>query len=398
MSVPDLFFSVGEPSGDLHAARVMQHLPASTRSSCRGFGGPQMAAQGCTIDYPLTQLAVVGFAEVLPKLREFVRVADMASDIFERWPPAGVVLVDFPGFNWHIAKRARQAGIPVLYYLPPQLWAWGGWRIKKMRKYVDHVLCALPIEYEWYAEHGMSCQYIGHPFFDSVAHQQLDAAFLRAWSAADDLLVAVLPGSRSREIRTIWPLQLEVIRELAARHRRVTFLVACLNQQHLDHCKSLLKPSDPSERIKFYANRTSEIIEVADCGLMKSGSVSLEMMARGTPSVVMYHVSRSTYEFARRVVHVGWMTLPNLIAGTTVMPEFLAVGKQCGPTIERTIAAMDRLLGDREERTLRKLELARLTRRFGQPGASARAAQAICQQFGIAHATALSTAPGLQTA
>ncbi len=346
-----------------------------------------MAAQGCTIDYPLTELAVVGVAEVLPKLREFVHVAESASEIFRRSRPTGVVLVDFPGFNWHIAKRAQQAGIPTIYYLPPQLWAWGGWRIKKMRRYVDHVLCALPIEYEWYTQQGMSSQYIGHPFFDTVAHQQLDAEFLRTWSAADDLRIAVLPGSRSREIKTIWPLQLEVIRELSARHPHATFLIACLNQDHLDRCKSLLKPSDPVDRLRFYANRTSEIIEVADCGLMKSGSVSLEMMARGTPAVVMYHVSRSTFEVARRVVHIGWMTLPNLIAGATVMPEFLAVGKRCGPTIERTIAAMDRLMSDRDERALQKLELARLTRRFGQPGASRRAAQAIVERFGLSAQT-----------
>ena len=144
---PSLFFSVGEPSGDLHAANLLTSLQhENTQLEARGFGGTRMQAANCTLDYQLTDLAVMGFVEVLPKLREFFRVADQASDIFTSHKPDGVVLVDFPGFNWHIAKRAQQHDIPVFYYLPPQLWAWGSWRIEKMQRYVDYVLCNLPFE------------------------------------------------------------------------------------------------------------------------------------------------------------------------------------------------------------------------------------------------------------
>ena len=115
-----------------------------------------MLEAGCQLDFELTSMAVVGFAEVLPKLREFYRIADIASSIFDAQRPDAVVLVDFPGFNWHIARRAKKRGIPVIYYLPPQLWAWGAWRIRKMQRHVDHVLCNLPFEPEWYASRGMS--------------------------------------------------------------------------------------------------------------------------------------------------------------------------------------------------------------------------------------------------
>jgi lipid-A-disaccharide synthase len=173
--MPKIFFSVGEPSGDLHAANLIRSLQTSSerigavQPRFRGFGGPRMRDAGCSLDFELTNLAVVGFAEVLPKLREFFRVADIASDVFERDRPDAVVLVDFPGFNWHIAKRAKKFGIPVFYYLPPQLWAWGSWRLRKMRATVDHVLCNLPFEPEWYAKRKMQVEYVGHPFFDEIA-------------------------------------------------------------------------------------------------------------------------------------------------------------------------------------------------------------------------------------
>jgi lipid-A-disaccharide synthase len=126
-----IFFSVGEPSGDQHAARLASQLMRINPDlQLRGFGGLQMKAAGCQIDFDLTQLAVVGLLEVLPKLRQFFALADQAESLFREGAVDAVVLVDFPGFNWHIAKRAKKYGIPVYYYCPPQLWAWGGWRVR----------------------------------------------------------------------------------------------------------------------------------------------------------------------------------------------------------------------------------------------------------------------------
>lgn len=380
-----LFFSVGEPSGDLHAARLLRQLgeQASTDVVPRGFGGIQMEAAGCRLDYQLTDLAVVGFVEVLPKMREFFRVADIASEVFVEDRPDAVILVDFPGFNWHIAKRAKALDIPVFYYLPPQLWAWASWRISKMRRYVDHVLCNLPFEYEWYASRGMSAELVGHPFFDEVRERQLDRDWLSTWGSHDGQQVAVLPGSRGREVRSIWPMQIEVIRELAVRHRGTRFLVACLTDEHRRWCEQTLSSQDKQLDLHFFVNRTSEIIEAADCSLMKSGSVSLEMMARGTPAVVVYHVTRTLYEIASRLTHIKSFSLPNLIAGKTVMPEFLGIGNQTGDAIEQSIAAMDRLLGDRDERQRQKRELSALSAQCGSAGATAKAAEVILRNLNV---------------
>lgn len=335
-----------------------------------------MRDAGCGLDFELTNLAVVGFAEVLPKLREFFRVADIASDVFERDRPDAVVLVDFPGFNWHIAKRAKKFGIPVFYYLPPQLWAWGAWRLRKMRRTVDHVLCNLPFEREWYEKRNMAVEYVGHPFFDEIAERRLDQRFMAQWKPWDGMQVVVLPGSRSHEVKSIWPMQLAAIRELSKKHPKTRFLVACFRDRHCLACQKVLTQADKNLNLEFFFDRTSELIEIADCSLMKSGSVSLEMMARHKPSVVVYHVSRSFYAIGRCLVSLNSMSLPNMIAGKTVMPEYLAVGSTATAT-GQAIEAMDRLLSSAEARDSQRSELKELSEKYAKPGASRRAAKSI---------------------
>jgi lipid-A-disaccharide synthase len=389
--MPKIFFSVGEPSGDLHAANLIRSLQTSSerigavQPRFRGFGGPRMRDAGCSLDFELTNLAVVGFAEVLPKLREFFRVADIASDVFERDRPDAVVLVDFPGFNWHIAKRAKKFGIPVFYYLPPQLWAWGSWRLRKMRATVDHVLCNLPFEPEWYAKRKMQVEYVGHPFFDEIAERRLDHKFMDQWRSWDGLQVVVLPGSRSREVNSIWPMQLEAIRELSKRHPKTRFLVACYQDRHCLACQRLLTPEDRALNLEFFFGRTSELIELADCSLMKSGSVSLEMMARHTPAVVVYHVSRSFYAIGRCLVSLKSMSLPNMMAGKTVMPEYLAVGSTAKAT-GQAIEALDELLSSTRARDSQRAELRALSEAYAIPGASDRAARSILKQLALGRA------------
>lgn len=379
---PYIYFSVGEPSGDLHAAKLIKYLRSQVQNlTVAGLGGYQMSAAGCRIDYPLTDLAVVGFVEVIPRLREFFRVAHLAADSMDERRPDAVVLVDFPGFNWHIAKRAKQRGIPVYYYLPPQLWAWGSWRIHKMRRYVDHVLCNLPFEQEWFQRHGAAATQVGHPFFDEVAERVLDQQMIQQWSQQNGTLVAVLPGSRTREVQNIWPMQLAAIRQLATAHPQAHFFVACLKDAHCLWCRQQLSSADRRLNIHFFVNRTSEVISLADCGLVKSGSVSLELMARQVPTVIVYHVGRIMYQIARRLTDIDTISLPNMLAGQKVMQEFLAIGST-SRAVDPIVAAMNRLMSDPLELARQKAELKELSLLHAQPGASKRAAQVICDQLG----------------
>src|ERR1051325_6441696 len=162
-----IFFSVGEPSGDIHGAnliRCLQELRPDVE--CVGFGGDNMAKAGAQLLFPLTQLAVMGFTQVLSILPQAISLISKADRYFRHHRPDAVVLIDFPGFNWWIARRAHYHKIPVYYFVPPQLWAWASWRVKKMQRWVDHVLCTLPFEVDWYRQRGIEADYVGHPFFD----------------------------------------------------------------------------------------------------------------------------------------------------------------------------------------------------------------------------------------
>ena len=322
-----IFFSVGEPSGDQHAAHLIRELSRRQPGlRVSGFGGSAMEQAGCHLLFPLTSMAVMGIFAVLPLIWKFYKLVKQAEDYLERHKPDVVVLVDFPGFNWWIARKAKAAGIPVIYYLPPQLWAWGSWRIGRVRKYVDLVLSGLTFETEWYAERGIPVMYVGHPFFDEVAEHQLDEAFCREWTASDTRTVAILPGSRKQERLRCWPVMLSAIQRLHERFPDVNFLVANYKETQRRFCVDEYEKLQQTLPVSFFVGKTPEIIEISDCAVNVSGSVSLEMLARGTPYVTIYRSSWATYLIGQMVIVCKYFSLPNLIAGRMLMPEHFNVG------------------------------------------------------------------------
>ncbi|MEN0111848.1 MAG: lipid-A-disaccharide synthase, partial [Planctomycetota bacterium] len=202
-----VFFSVGEPSGDLHGANLIRALRERSGEPIEavGYGGPRMADAGARLHYDLTQLAVMGLFEVLRKLPKFFRLKWRAQRYFRDHRPDAVVLIDFPGFNWHIAQVAKRHGVPVYYYGTPQVWGWASWRVKRLRRYVDHALCKLPFEEPWLRERGVNATHVGHPYFDELSTRKLDEAFVRRERDAPGDLVALLPGSRTQEVRANFP-------------------------------------------------------------------------------------------------------------------------------------------------------------------------------------------------
>ena len=376
-----VFFSVGEPSGDQHAA----HLIAELRNRLpdlrvSGFGGPLMERIGCQILFPLTTMAVMGVFQVLPLILKFYRLVKEAEEYFRRHKPDLVVLVDFPGFNWWIAWKAKRAGIPVVYYLPPQLWAWAPWRIKRVRRNVDLVLSGLTFETDWYAERGIPVLFVGHPFFDEVAEHQLDDSFCREWTSETSQTVALLPGSRGQEVTRSWPLILDAARRLHAKHPDVNFLVANYKESQRQFCVQQYEALQEALPISFFVGKTSEIIELAECAIMVSGSVSLEMLARRTPAVVLYRTTWPTYFLGRMLITCKYMSLPNLIAGRTVMPEFLSVGSPA-PVTDSIVDEVDRWLSDRGKLEDARVELEQIRERIYVTGATSRTAEVIIQRL-----------------
>ncbi len=376
-----VFFSVGEPSGDQHAAHLIEELRRrQPEIRVSGFGGPLMEQAGCDLLYPLTRLAVMGLLPVIPLLWRFYRLVRQAGRFFRGDRPDAVILVDFPGFNWWVARQAKAAGIAVFYYLPPQLWAWAPWRVRRMRRLVDHVLCALPFEKEWYRERGLAVDYVGHPVFDELASRPLDQDFCRTWPPERGPIVALLPGSRNREVSGNWPIMLEVVRRLHARHPAARFLVANYKDPHRQWCREQLRPDDHLLPLHFFVGKTSEIIALAQCSLMVSGSVSLELLARSTPAVVLYRLGKGLNLLAKFLVTCKYTSLPNLIADREIMPEFFCVGNPKAD-VRKMTDMLDAWLSDPGQLAQATRTMALWRDRVAQTGAIARTADAILSRL-----------------
>jgi lipid-A-disaccharide synthase len=308
-----IFFSAGEPSGDLHGANLIRQL----RERCPeveavGYGGPEMAAAGCQLHTDLTALAVMWILRVVINIHKFLALAGRADRYFRHHRPDAVVLIDYPGFNWWIARRAKAHGIPVFYFAPPQIWAWASWRIRKVRRFVDHVLCSLPFEARWYAERGANATFIGHPFFDEVRRQELDPAFLAEYRDAARPLVALLPGSRTQEVEHNLRYFLKAAALVQAQVPTARFAIAAFKPHQAEMARAAIQASGLP--IDVFVKRTPELIHLADCCLAVSGSVSLELLSQCKPTAILYWISPLGYALQRRLRRVKYITLVNLLS------------------------------------------------------------------------------------
>jgi lipid-A-disaccharide synthase len=369
-----IFLSAGEPSGDLHGSNLARALrSAQPDLECVGFGGERMEAAGCRLIYPLSRLSVLGFTRVLTNALSFVRLLRQADTYFQQERPDAVVLIDYPGFHWWLARRARAHGIPVFYFVPPQIWAWASWRIKKMRRYVDHVLCSLPFEEAWYHERGVPAHYLGHPYFDELTQQQLNAVFVEEEQDRPGTIIGLLPGSRHQELQQNLATLLGAARHIHSARPETRFLVACYKAEHHSLVKEQLAGLDLP--IEVHTRRTAEIIHLAHTTIAVSGSVSLELLYRGRPSVVVYRVHPVALwisQFFRKVPHIS---LVNLLADRELFPEFLTHRDEAEAVGERVLHWLN------DEAAYREVcgELATLKERVAEPGACRRTARYILE-------------------
>lgn len=382
-----IFFSVGEPSGDQHAAQLIAELRRKAPGlRVTGFGGPLMKEQGAALLYPLTDLAVMGFLRVIPLLWTFYKLIREAEAHLIRDRPEAVVLIDAPGFNWWIARKAKKQGIPVFYFLPPQMWAWGPWRVGKVRRFVDHVISGLSFEVEWYKQRGINCEFVGHPFFDEVARHPLDREFMASLCPADHPLIGLLPGSRVHEVRSNFPVMLQVMRRLHTEHPHAQFRVACYKELHREMCQETLQEAIQRDAtfehipLQLCVERTPEIIAASDCCLIVSGSVSLELLARRTPAVVLYYGNWRLMLLRWIFMTCKYVTLPNLMADREIMPEFVFRGSVDKP-VRQMASILNDWLSSQPKRQQTVGELDRLAAEVARPGGIARTADYIIEQL-----------------
>jgi len=365
-----VFISAGEPSGDLHGANLIRALRAQHPGiRITGFGGPKMRAAGADLHFDLTSLAVMFIGAVIAKLRTFIGLAHKAEHHFRSDRPDAVVLIDYPGFNFQLAKRAHAAGVPVYFFVPPQLWAWAGWRVKKVRRWFTGVLTALPFEEKWYRERGVNTHYVGHPYYDELAAQELDDGFLAGQRAKGGPVLGVLPGSRNQEVARNFPDMLNAMRMVHASRPDVRFLVASFNEMQRDAVMEMAEGLDLP--IEFHLDRTPEIIELAECCLSVSGSVSLELMYRLKPTAILYRLSRFVSAIRPIVLKTKYITLVNLLADREVYPEFPSRHDRSAEAVPHLL----NWLNDPSSRAACVEQLRAVKEEVSRPGACDRAAE-----------------------
>ncbi len=404
-----LFFSAGEPSGDVHGANLIQALrELDPTVQCVGFGGPRMKEAGLDPLFDLTTLAVMWLSEVLKQLRKFFELADQAEEMFRTAPPDAVILIDYPGFNWHIAKRAKRYGIPVFYYSPPQIWAWKQGRVKKMRRLIDHVFSGLPFETDWLAKQGVSVEYVGHPFFDEVRNYPRSSETLERLRGLKPL-VGLLPGSRTGEVQRNFPIFWNAVRKIQRERPDVHFAVAAFRDEHAAWIRDFLENQDEkSGNIEVLTRQTPEIIQAADCCLSVSGSVSLELLHHEVPTVISYRVGRVGWWLQYWFRRVRFITLVNLLtlenpfrrpnpefrpgsedARDAIFPEYLTFRDRS----DWIAADLLRWLQDPSARDECAARLAALREQIGQPGAARKTAEKILAALGTPKSNARENPP-----
>ncbi|PHS11643.1 MAG: lipid-A-disaccharide synthase [Blastopirellula sp.] len=307
-----IFFSVGEPSGDLHGANLIKALRARHDNlELVGYGGPKMQAAGCELHEDLTQLAIMWILRVLLNLHKFIGLMWRADRYFRDEKPDAVILIDYPGFNWWIARKAKARGIPVFYYGTPQLWAWLPGRVKKMKKFVDHVLCKLPFEEQWYKDRDCNATFVGHPFYDELQNQTLDQAFMETMQNQPGPLVTILPGSRTQEVAKNLDAFLKTAKLIKQQQPETRFVVAAFKEKQLEAIQSKIDAS--GLEVEAFVGRTPELIKLAHSCLACSGSVSLELLFHEKPTVIHYKISKFDHFVQSYLRKVKYITLVNIL-------------------------------------------------------------------------------------
>ncbi len=359
----------GEASGDRHGAKLVRAMRSKDNELffC-GIGGPAMQAAGVRIVADAARLSVVGITEVLAKSSFLLEGIRRAKNTINGLRPDLLILIDFPDFNLHVAASAKKIGIPVLYSISPQVWAWRPGRVKTIRKRVDHLAVILPFEADFFEQHQIPVTFVGHPLLDTQ-----DPLFVREPVAATDSsrTIGLLPGSRDKEISRLLPVMLKAANTLTRQDEHLKFLVSVAPATDPATIRQMVELHAGDADVELVEESVDSIFRRSTLVVATSGTVTLEAALCGIPTVIVYKVSPMTYWLGKMLVRVNFMGLANLIAGREVVPE-LAQGRASAKNISKSAW---QLLSDDDRRLAIQQDLLEVREALGGPGASKRAAQ-----------------------
>jgi lipid-A-disaccharide synthase len=376
MKAMTIYFVAGEVSADNHGAALMRSLRVlDPELKFIGRGGPQMqAVAGVQFKNWIGDAAVLGLWEVLRKYGYFRKQFRQTLTEIQETKPDTVVLIDYPGFNLRLARALRRQSqrCKTIYYISPQVWAWNRGRINTMARFIDLVLCIFPFEADLYTASGLRAVFVGHPMIERLEPQKID-------TQRDPNLIGLFPGSRSRELRKIFPMMMEVARRLLQLNPTLRFQVAAASEELAREMDEMMRPEQLAgrESLEIAVGQTAAIMQRAFVGIVASGSATLEAAYFGMPFVLIYKVAWPTYVAARLVVNVDFLGMPNLLAGKEVVPEFI----QHEARPDAIVAAVRLLMEGSPARDRMILDFDEIITKLGGTGASERAAQAILKEL-----------------
>jgi len=370
-----IFLSAAEPSGDGHCAGLIGALKKTgLKIEFAGVGGDKMEAAGCRMLAKPTEKAAMAY-KAFGKVAGFYKLIRRLRSFFKEQKIDMVIVCDSPAFNFHIAKAAKDNGIKTVFYVAPQLWAWGGWRLEKLKKCCDKLCCILPFEENWFAEKGIDTTFVGNPLLDELAGDLADNK--RSYSNFEPAgaRIALLPGSRAAEINSLWQPMQRIAVELRRRFGGVCFVAAAVDEKGKEVLKSM-------QVLGFRCDyRTGAVFETArgsDFALVASGSAALQVAAAGCPMVIMYQTSRVLWHLLGRwLIKTKYLSLVNILAARQLVPEFMPYFTSIEPIIEKC----SRLLADEKELAKISGELVDLAETLHQAGAAERTAGIVTEML-----------------
>ncbi|MFH1573088.1 MAG: lipid-A-disaccharide synthase [Acidobacteriota bacterium] len=326
----EIMIVAGEPSADQYGARLVRmlqsRLPSGDSLRFYGTGGDQMAEAGVRVVCHLRELASIGPREAAAHLGKYFSVYRQLVAAAGRNPPAVAVLIDFPEFNLRLARKLKRAGIPVVYYVSPQIWAWRRGRVRLVRRYVDKMAVILPFEEAFYREHGVQAEFVGHPLLEDFACNRDREGFLRTLGLPSARpTVALLPGSRRKEIDYILPTLLQAARRIRSR-LEAQFIVSAAHGADCGQVERILSRSlDEGEKgaFRIFRGRARDLLSCSDFAFVKSGTATLEAAIVGTPFLVVYRISAISWFLGRILIRSQLKGLVNLVVGREIVPEFI---------------------------------------------------------------------------
>lgn len=364
----------GEASGDYLAAGLIRALKERTPDvRIEGIGGPQMAAQGADILYPMDTISIMGIDGLARSLTKILRIRAELRRRFEQRPPDVFIGVDVPDFNLTLERHLKGAGIPTVHYVSPTVWAWREYRVGKIRRSVNLMLTLFPFEETYYQERDVPVAFVGHPLADEIpAHVDRTAA--RAdLDVESNCVVALLPGSRMSELKRLGELFVEVAARLhRSRPGRIQFLAPFASAGTLEYFRELVATHAPDLPVRLLEGRSRQVLAASDLALLASGTAALEAALHTVPMVVTYKVSFFTSLMVRLFARVRYFSMPNNLLDNPIVPELM----QHEATVDAVCAEMERFLGDETLRRRTEEALARIPDMLRQ-GASARAADEV---------------------